>query len=333
MTDTVTRRDFHVRSCDGYDIAIREVAPAAPPAKPKTPVLLMHGTRLPGISEYDLPVENGSLAADLARAGHLAFVPDARGYGNSKRPDAMSHDPSQSAPFARCIEIVRDIDAATDAMTPHSPNGKIAMMGWGVGATAVIMHAAMWPEKVSHLILYNPLYGGGSSHPRYKNFQLEDPARPGHFNRAKYGGYSFNQVDMLRDKWDATIPVEDKDSWRDPAIAQAFEDAIIDSDPTSRSRDPVTYRYPNGMIEDSYYIGKGEKLVHASQVYCKVLVVRPQLDYFSRPEDIAALRDDLVNAETVEVWEPANTTHYILLDRPERGRDAAISKILEFVNS
>jgi pimeloyl-ACP methyl ester carboxylesterase len=208
---------------------------------------------------------------------------------------------------------------------------KVALMGWGVGATILIMYAALWPEKVSHIILYNAIYGGGTDFPRYRNAPLEDPNRPGRFNVEKYGGYAYNKLDMLLDKWDQSIPIEDKDAWRDPVVAQAFVQALIDGDPTSRERDPITFRCPNGMLEDSFYIGRGQKLVHACQVQCKVMILRPALDYFSRPEDVAALREDLTNAEDVVVWEPANTTHYLILDRPERGRTEALDRISAFI--
>jgi pimeloyl-ACP methyl ester carboxylesterase len=326
-----TRRDFKVRSVDGLNIGVREVAPAARDQN-RTPVLMLHGTRIPGASEYDLPVPNGSLAEDLAREGHHCFVPDARGYGASDRPEAMSRPPSESKPFARCLEIARDIDAATDALLQASGHNKVAVMGWGIGATAVLNYAALWPEKVSHVILYNAMYGGGETHARYRGFALEDPDAPGRFNARKFGGYSYNTLEMLLDKWDESIPVADKDSWRDPEVAKAFAQALIDGDPTAKTRNPPSYRCPNGMLEDSFYIGKGHKLVHANQVYSKVLIIRPELDYFSRPEDVAALKADLVNAEQVHVWEPKNATHYVLLDRPERGRTDTIRRIRDFLD-
>jgi pimeloyl-ACP methyl ester carboxylesterase len=327
----ITRGDFNVQTVDGVNIAIREVRPDAPAAGTRTPLLLLHGTRIPGISEYDLPVPNGSFAADMAARGHVCFVPDARGYGRSDRPEAMSRPPSESRPLARGLEITRDVDAAVDALRATTSAEKVALMGWGVGATILIMYAALWPEKVSHIVLYNAIYGGGTEFPRYRNAPMEDPDRPGRFNVAKYGGYAFNKLDMLLDKWDQSIPIEDKDAWRDPAVANAFVQALIDGDPTSRDRDPVTFRCPNGMLEDSFYIGRGHKLVHANQVTCKVMILRPALDYFSRPEDVAALREDLTNAEDVVVWEPANTTHYLILDRPERGRTEALERISAFI--
>jgi pimeloyl-ACP methyl ester carboxylesterase len=329
MTETV-RSDSFVTTADGYKIAVRQVVPADGGGD-RTPILMLHGTRIPGISEFDLPVPHGSLAKDLAERGHACFIPDARGYGRSQRPPEMDMPPAQSRPLCRSMEITRDIDATVTEMQRQTGAQKVALMGWGVGATIILMYAAIWPEKVSHLILYNVLYGGGSNHPRYRDHPLEDPERPGHFNVAHYGGYSLNNPDMLVEKWDKSIPIKDKDAWRDPAVAAAFRQALIDGDPASHDHNPPLYRSPNGMLEDSFIMGKGGKLVHANQVYSKVLIIRPQLDYFSRPEDVAALRDDLVNAEDVVYWEPENATHYIILDRPERGRDAAIAKIAGFI--
>lgn len=328
---SVIRRDFKVRTIDGVNIAIREVKSDSAGIEQKTPVVLLHGTRIPGLSEYDLPVPNGSLAQDLAKMGHACSIPDARGFGGSDRPEAMSRPPAESAPLCRCMDIVRDMDAAVNALRISTGFEKVGLMGWGVGSTIMLIYAALWPEKVSHLILYNVLYGGGSGHPRYKDYPLEDPDRPGYFNAAHYGGYSYNSPQMLMDKWDQSIPIENKDEWRDPAVAAAFAQALLDGDPTSMSRVPPSYRSPNGMLEDSYYMGQGEKLVHASQVYAKVLIIRPGLDYFSRPGDIASLCQDLVHAETLELWQPENTTHYIILDRPERGRTEAIQKIAGFL--
>jgi pimeloyl-ACP methyl ester carboxylesterase len=327
MTD-ITRRDFKVQTVDHVGIAIREVRSDV---TDRTPLVLLHGTRIPGLSEYDLQVPNGSFAADMAARGHVCFIPDARGYGRSDRPEAMSRPPQESRPLARGLEITRDVDACVDALREATGVEKVALMGWGVGATILIMYAALWPEKVSHIVLYNAIYGGGTDFPRYRNAPLEDPDRPGRFNVGKYGGYAYNKLDMLLDKWDQSIPVEDKDAWRDPAVAEAFVQALIDGDPTSRDRDPITFRCPNGMLEDSFYIGRGQKLVHACQVQCKVMILRPALDYFSRPEDVAALREDLTNAEDVVVWEPANTTHYLILDRPERGRTEALERISAFI--
>ena len=39
----------------------------------------------------------------------------------------------------------------------------------------------------------------------------------------------------------------------------------------------------------------------------------------------------LINAEEVFYWEPGDTTHYILFDRPEHGRDAMLAEMEAFL--
>ncbi|MDF2810643.1 MAG: hypothetical protein K0S56_1674 [Microvirga sp.] len=329
----IARKDFTVKTVDGVTIAVRSVQLKVPPATPSTPMILMHGTRIPGISEFDLPVDGGSLAEDFARAGHVCFIPDARGFGGSERPAEMNEPPRTTKPIVRSLEITRDIDAAVNALRAETGAERVGLFGWGTGGTLVLMYAALWPEKVSHIILYNPLYGGVSDHPEIgRGSRWEDPDRPGRFNQQKYGNYYFNKVDMLRKGWDRQIPTEDKASWRDPRILAAFEQALVDGDPTSLEHDPPAYRSPNGMLEDSFYMGAGHKLVHANQVYCRVMIISPEYDLWTRAGDLAALKEDLIHAEELRIWEPRNATHYILLDRPERGRNEALQRMEDFLS-
>src|SRR5690606_29070043 len=76
----IARRDFKFDTVEGVNIAIREFHPK-PRVPGMSPMVLMHGTRIPGIIEYDLPVPGGSLAESLALAGHTFFIPDARVFG------------------------------------------------------------------------------------------------------------------------------------------------------------------------------------------------------------------------------------------------------------
>lgn len=329
MTE-ITRRDFQVPAADGMGVGIREVKAVDGPANTRAPMILMHGTRIPAISEYDLPVEpNGSLAANLARLGHVTFLVDARGFGQSERPEAMSRPPLESEPLVRSFEICRDIDAAVDELRRTTGWDRVGYLGWGVGGTIGLMYAALWPEKISHVVTYCSPYGGGSD-PRHLG-QYADPDRPGRFNAARYGGYNFNEVKWLEGRWNIGIPIEDHDAWRDPAMLAAHEQAMIDGDPVTLTRDPPAYRSPNGMLEDSVYMGFGHKMIHASFVTCKVMVIRPEYDFMCRPEDVAALREDLVHAEEVRVLEMKNTTHYVLLDRPERGYDKLFAELTDFL--
>lgn len=331
MTE-VTRKDFHVKAADGYSIAIREVRSDR---TDKVPMILLHGTRIPGLSEFDLPVENGSLAANLAAMGHVVYIVDARGFGRSERPAAMDEPPVPGAdPLVRTIEITRDLDAAANHLIVATGQKKAGLLGWGVGATCCAMYAALWPEKVSHIVLYTVIYGGAGDQPSFQIGSVwDDPENPGHFNQKKFGNYAYNSLELLDMHWNEQIPIDDKDAWRDPAMFEAFRQALIDGDPTAKDRDPPTYRSPNGMLEDLFRMGcQAQKLVHASQIYCKVMIVKPEYDTLCSPADMEVLVKDLEHAEDVVVWAEKNTTHYVLLDRPERGRDHLLARMDEFLN-
>lgn len=326
----IVRNDIDVRTVDDVRIAVRHVHAGG--ANSRVPMILMHGTRIPGNSEYDLPVENGSLSADLAVKGHQVFIPDARGFGRSDRPADMDAPRTDGRPLVRTIEITRDIDAVVAHVRAETGADKVGLLGWGAGATASMMYAALWPEKISHLVMYCPVYGGAGGHPKYgTGSQWEDPERAGHFNQSKFGNYTYNAIDMLGADWDRLIPIEDKDAWRDPAMLDAFRQALVDGDPTTNDRTPPTFRSPNGMLEDLYMMGTGRTMMHASQVYTRVMIVRPEFDSLSQMPDVEALAADLVHAEEVRLYTPSNTTQYVLLDRPERGRNALLAEMDNFL--
>lgn len=328
----ILRKDFHVRTVDGLNVAIREVRPDGPAER--VPILFLHGTRIPGLSEFDLPVENGSLSADMAAKGHVCYILDARGYGKSDRPAEMEEPPKPGErTLVRSIEITRDVDAAVNHLLEVTGKEKVALLGWGVGGSILMMYAAMWPEKISHSMGYMMPYGGVAIHPIIKiGSPHDDPENPGHFNRQTYGNYSINGLEILDEHWNRVIPIEDKDAWRDPAMFVAFRQALIDGDPRSTEHNPPMYRCPNGMMEDLYYmVGLGKPLFNANQIYCKVMIIAAEYDDLCSPEDMEVFIEDLVHAEEVVHWRQPNTTQYVILDRPERGRSALIARMDEFL--
>jgi pimeloyl-ACP methyl ester carboxylesterase len=236
----IVRDDFTVASEHGISLAVREVRdPGAAAGKP--PVVFVHGARVPGVASFDLQVERGSLAADLARAGHRVFVSDARGYGGSSRPG--QDGPQEGKPLVRSHEVVRDIAAVARVVEQRTGAKKMALLGWATGGDWAGMYASRHPDKVSHLVVYNALYGAHAGHPTLgPGSDTADPADPTRFDQAKFGAYRLNTADSLMPSWDRSIPTEDKTLWRDPEIARAYQSAALASDPTSENRDPPTFR-------------------------------------------------------------------------------------------
>lgn len=325
------RTDFFVRSTPSVEIFVREVRPRRH-ARARTPVLLIHGARVPGVASFDLDVAGGSLAGDLADAGHPAYILDVRGYGASTRPDEMSRPPEAHPPLVRSPEAVADIGAVVDFVCRRRRLPSVALLGWATGGQWAAYYATLHPERVSHLLLYNALYGGGvDRHPSIGHgSNLEDPERPGVFNPS-VPAYRYSTAEDLLPSWDEGIPVEDKSQWRDPEVLAAYQAAALASDPTSQHRDPPSFRAPSGALEDSFYLATGRQLFEGSLLRSPTLAIRSNLDFWSRAEDVVRLQQHAVRAPRFETLAIAGATHYVHLDRPHRGRDRLFEGVLGFL--
>jgi pimeloyl-ACP methyl ester carboxylesterase len=325
---SISRKDVFVDSDPGVRIHIREVRKIA--VEKCAPVLLVHGARVPGIPSFDLPVPGGSLAADLADQGFCAYIVDIRGYGQSTRPPEMEQSPQNHPALVRSVEAVHDIDAAVDFIRKDTAKSRVALFGWATGGQWAGYYATLYSEKLDHLVLLNALYGADAPHPLMGHgSDMEDPSHPGDFN-PKMGAYRCNSAESLLGGWNRSIPVEDKASWRDPAVADAYVRESLASDPDSKLHTPPCFRSPNGASEDSFYLATGRELWDASFIYVPTLVCASERDFWSRPADREKIAHDLVHAPVRVVVIP-NATHFVHLDRPEHGRQQLLQELVRFL--
>ena len=330
LAAALLRTDHFVDGEAGIRLFVREVRAAGGPSQ--IPVLLLHGARVPGLASFDLPVPGGSLAADFAAAGHPAFVMDLRGYGRSSRPPEMSRPPEASPPLVRSVEAARDVHAVVEWIVRRTGATKVDLFGWATGGHWLGFYATLHPERVRHLVVLNTLYGGTDGHPMLgRGSDLEDKENPGRVSKS-LGAYRWSTGPSLLGAWDRSIPVEDKSSWRDPAVAEAFVAQALASDPESQRRDPPAFRAPNGAMEDSFYLATGHALWDASLIRAPTLVLASERDFWSRPADRERLRADLVHAPRVSVVVIPEATHHVHLDRPERGRTLLLEAVLAFLS-
>ena len=61
------------------------------------------------------------------------------------------------------------------------------------------------------------------------------------------------------------------------------------------------------------------------------MILAAAFDDLCPASDMKVFINDLVNAEEIVHWRQPNTTHYILLDRPERGKTALLERMDEFL--
>ncbi|GAB5470775.1 MAG: alpha/beta fold hydrolase [Rhodospirillales bacterium] len=329
------RSDFTATAAPGIEIAIREVVDSDV-ARVGDPVILLHGARVPGIASFDLEVPGGSLAADLARAGLTVYIVDLRGYGGSTRPAAMAAPRQPSTPLVRSGDAFRDLDAAVGAVLARSGADRVALLGWATGGHWAGLYASLAPEEVSRIVFYNTLYGYTPDHPVIgPGSRLASPSAPERFDLERFQNYRLNTAASLLPGWDRSIPVEDKTAWRDPAVAGAYVAAALASDSTSLERDPPSFRAPSGAMADSFLLASGAALWDARLIAADALILRGELDFWSRPEDAALLEAHLASRDSGAVTrvEIPRATHFLHLDRPEQGRAALLQAAVPFLTA
>ena len=324
---SITRQDFYVTSDPGVQIFVRAVTTGNPSAD-RPPILLIHGGGPGGITSFDLGVPGYSLAADLAETGHPVYVMNVRGWEQSTRPAALDQVADANLPAVTSKEAVRDIAAVVNEIRQRHSGESVALVGWATGGHWAGMYTSQHNDQVSHLILLNSLYGVNA--PWELRTAFEDEANPGVFD-ARGGAYRLATAEGLIAKWSETIPTEDKHEWRDPLVAQSYQVAALASDPTSTTRNPASMRIPAAYRLESYNLSKGQRYWDAVNITVPTLVVRGELDFWSRPADMEALATELVNTPVVETVTIPNGTHYLFLDRPERGRDRFLQEVIAFV--
>jgi pimeloyl-ACP methyl ester carboxylesterase len=137
---SIKRRDFSLRSAEGVEVAVRELRQTRL-ASDRVPLIVAAGSDM---DESDL------LAEDLARAGHDCFVVDADNFGQADRRPLRC---AAYLPLLRGIEIARDFDTVASALRKATGAAKIGI--FQQGAPVGLIYAALWPERVSHLVLRN----------------------------------------------------------------------------------------------------------------------------------------------------------------------------------
>src|SRR5438034_7458537 len=117
-------------------------------------VLFVHGAGTPAEVAFDVPYQDYSWMAFLARAGFDAFSMDTTGYGRSTRPAAMN-DPCNLSPeqqktfvpgfltapcaptYSRNVTTIasdwNDIDAVVDYIRALRRVDRVSMVAWSLG--------------------------------------------------------------------------------------------------------------------------------------------------------------------------------------------------------
>ena len=138
-------------------------------------VLFVHGAGTPAEVAFDVPYQDYSWMAFLARAGFDVFSVDMTGYGRSARPAPMNDPcnlakdrqagfvaapcaPSYPHTLTSMASDWNDLDAAVDYIRSLRHVDRVALVAWSRGGPRAGGYAAQHPDKVRRLVVLAPAY-------------------------------------------------------------------------------------------------------------------------------------------------------------------------------
>jgi pimeloyl-ACP methyl ester carboxylesterase len=162
-------------------IYVRERVQAGPALRGASEgvVLFIHGAGTPAEVAFDVPYQDYSWMAYLARAGFDVFSMDTTGYGRSTRPAAMNDpcnlsteqqkqfvpslignpcEPSYPHQLTTIASDWNDIGAVVDYLRTLRRADRVSLVAWSLGGPRSAGYAVQNPEKVGKLILLAPAY-------------------------------------------------------------------------------------------------------------------------------------------------------------------------------
>jgi pimeloyl-ACP methyl ester carboxylesterase len=220
-------------------IYVREVALAGTVLRSTTPpdrvVLFIHGAGTPAEVSFDVPYQDYSWMAYLARAGFDVFSMDMTGYGRSTRPAPMNDpcnlskeqqqlfvpsviaapcSPSYGQQMTTLASDWNDIDAVVNHLLALRHVNQVQMVAWSLGGPRSGGYAAQHPDKVKKLVLLAPAYGLAAPQ------RAKLPADGAAFTTQSRAEFDAN--------WDRQVGCP---AQYDPSASEAVWNSMLESDP------------------------------------------------------------------------------------------------------
>jgi pimeloyl-ACP methyl ester carboxylesterase len=276
-------------------------------------VLFVHGAGTPAEVAFDVPYQDYSWMAYLARSGFDVFAMDLTGYGRSTRPTAMN-DPcnlareQQTAFIPNLISVQcapsyphqmttiasdwNDIGAIVDYIRTLRHVNQISIVAWSLGGPRAAGYAAQHPEKVLKLVLLAPAYTRTLSASAPAQLPAEGPA----MTTQSHEEFTVN--------WDRQVGCQDQ---YDPVASESVWSEMIKSEPVGATWGPGVRRAPQVTTW-----GWNAEVVAKTQI--PILMISGQHDKQVQQERVRELYADLGSQQKVFI-DLACSSHNAMWER------------------
>ena len=320
MAQTSLRKEEHfVASTDQVVLQVKEIYYTDKINQNSAPILLVHGGGPDAITSFDLVSPFPSFAEELAARGLHVFLLNIRGWGKSSLPNYNFSDTSLRIGNVR--EASDDIQSVLQWLTSRYAVSKVNLFGWATGGHWIAYSAIKDPKWINRIILLNTLYSAKGDWPLHKFYA--SPENDSLYN--KTSPFRETEKEDLTTSWTNTIPVKDKSSWRMPVIETAYKNQAC-----AYGTDPNLFKVPGAFQEESFYMALGKKYWNAKDITVPTMMIRSEFDFWSREIDLNAFEKDFPK-NIYSQFETINGTHYLFLDRNDKGKDNLLNLISQFV--
>ncbi len=263
-------------------------------------VLFVHGAGTPAEVAFDVPYQDYSWMAYLARAGFDVFSVDMTGYGRSTRPAPMN-DPCNLAPnsqpafvpalipapcaptYPHALTTIAsdwdDVGAAVDYIRALRRVERVSLVAWSLGGPRSGGYAARNPQKVHRLVLLAPAYNRTS--PAAAPAKL--PADGATFNTQSHAEFEAN--------WNRQVGCPDQ---YEPRVSDTVWSQMLESDPVGATWGTGVRRAPQTTTW-------GWDTVTVGKTMAPTLMVAGIHDKQVLPERVRDLHADLGSKQKVFV--------------------------------
>jgi pimeloyl-ACP methyl ester carboxylesterase len=281
----------------GLQLFLRHLSPEKP-GDSRRVVLYVHGATFPSALSIAHRFDGYSWRDCLCEAGFDVWGIDFHGFGNSDRYPEMEQAAKAHPPLCRAPDASEQIAVAVRFILDQHAAKHLSIIAHSWASMPAARFAGEHPSLLDRLVLFGPI----SRRPprRYE----APPAAPAW------------RIVTLEDQWKRFV--EDVPAHEDPVLSRAHFDEwgelYLDSDPGSRSHDPVGVKIPAGPFTDILHAWHGELAYDPALVQSPVAIIRGEWDGLVPDEDARWLFDAFAASPIKRDIKISRATHLMHLE-------------------
>jgi len=281
----------------GLRLFLRRLEPVERAEGGARPVLYVHGGTFPSALSIAHRFDAYSWRDALCEAGFDVWGLDFHGFGSSDRYTQMDEPPEAHASLCRAADAAAQLTPAVRFILAQTGQPKLSLIAHSWGTLPTGRFAGTHPDLVDRLVLFGPIAR------RDPTGEAPPPAPAW-------------RIVTLADQWARFI--EDVPAEEPPVLSRAhFDDwgeRYLDSDPGSRTRDPVGVKVPTGPFNDIRHAWHGEFPYDPGLVRAPVAIIRGEWDGLIPDTDARWLFDAFKAAPIKRDIKIGRATHLMHLE-------------------